>query len=87
MYATLNLDTGLSAYALYDENKKIVKTFNKNAALKIKKLFKTNWKKFSSKITVLVSCGVHDNVWELWLFIRELPMAAMLNPSLKSIFM
>ena len=42
MYATLNLDTGLSAYALYDENKKIVKTFNKNAALKIKKLFKTN---------------------------------------------
>ena len=35
-------------------------------------------KKFSSKITVVVSYNVHDNV-----FIRAFPIAAMLNPSLK----
>ena len=36
---------------------------------------------------VKMSYSVHDNVWELWLLIREFPMAAMLNPSLKSRFM
>ena len=40
-------------------------------------------KNFSSKITLLVSYSVHDNIWELWLFIREFGVAAMLNPSLK----
>jgi len=39
-------------------------------------------KKLSSKITVLVSYSEHDNGWELWLLIREFPMAAMLNTSL-----
>jgi len=42
-------------------------------------------KKFSTKIT-LVSYSVHDNVSELWLFKKEFPIAAMLNPSLKSRF-
>jgi len=38
--------------------------------------------KFSSKsraYTVLVSYSVHENFWELWLFVREFPIAAMLN--------
>jgi len=39
------------------------------------------------KITVLVFYGVLDNVWKLWLFIREFPIAAMINPSLKSRFL
>jgi len=39
---------------------------------------------FSSKMDVLY---VHDNVLELWLFIREFPTAAMLSKSLKSRFM
>jgi len=45
-------------------------------------------KKFYSKIIVLVSASVHDNIWELWLFIREslLHVVAMLNSSLKSRF-
>jgi len=47
-------------------------------------LFLTN---FHSNITVLVSYNVHDNVWQLWHFIREFPIAPMLNPSLKSRFM
>jgi len=33
------------------------------------KIIQTKWKKFSSKITVLVSYSEHDNVWELGLFI------------------
>jgi len=49
-------------------------------------LFKPN-EKFNSKITVLVSYSVHHNVWELWLVIREFPIAAKLNPSLKSRFL
>jgi len=40
-------------------------------------------KQFSIKILVLVSYSVHDNVRELWLFIREFPKAAMLNSSFK----
>jgi len=46
-------------------------------------------KKIPSEITSLVSYNVHDNVWELglWLFIREFPIAPMLNPLLKSRFM
>jgi len=28
-------------------------------------------KKFFSKMTALVSYSVHDNIWELWLFIRD----------------
>ena len=41
-------------------------------------------KTLSSKITVLVwvSTSVHDNVWKLWLFVGEFPLAAMLNTSL-----
>jgi len=39
-------------------------------------------KKLSSKITFLVSCGVHDNAWEMWLFSREFTIAAILNSSL-----
>jgi len=38
--------------------------------------------KVSCKITILVSYNVYHNVWELWVFIRELSIAAMLNPSL-----
>jgi len=38
-------------------------------------------KKFSTQITVLVSHIMHDNTWELCLFLREFPTAAMLNPS------
>jgi len=44
-------------------------------------------KKFSIKITVLVSYSVRDIVSELWLFIREFSIAATLNPSLESCFM
>jgi len=33
-----------------------------------------------------VSYNVHDSISELWLFIREFPIAAILNPSLKSCF-
>jgi len=44
-------------------------------------------KQFSSKITVLMSYSVHDNVSELWRFIREFPTAATFNTSLKSRFM
>jgi len=44
-------------------------------------------KKFCSKITVLASYSFHDKVRELWLFIREFPLAAVLNKSLKSRFM
>ena len=44
-------------------------------------------KKFPSKITVLVSLNVHNSVWELLLFIKEFPIAAMVNLSLKSRFM
>jgi len=43
-------------------------------------------KKLLSKITVLVSYSAHDNVSELWLIIREFPIAAMLNPLLESRF-
>jgi len=35
----------------------------------------------------LTSIIVHNNVSELWLFIREFPIAPMLNPSLKTRFM
>jgi len=38
-------------------------------------------KKFSSKITVY---SVRDKVSEFWLFVKEFPVAAVLNPSLKS---
>ena len=40
-------------------------------------------KNFESKITVLVSYSVHDNLWEVWLGIIEFSVAAMLNSSLK----
>jgi len=43
-------------------------------------------KKFLTKITVLVSYNVPDNVRE-WFFIREFPTSAMLNQSIKSRFM
>ena len=66
-----------------ERDKKNAKRLNKRRYLQIKELFKLN-QKFSSKITVLVSYSMHDNVWELWLFIREFPVAAMLNPSFKS---
>jgi len=36
-------------------------------------------KRLSSKITVLVSYSVHDNIWEIWLFIREFTITAMLK--------
>ena len=41
-------------------------------------------KKFSGKVTVIVSYNVHDNVSEIGLFIRESPIPAMLNSSLKN---
>ena len=44
-------------------------------------------KKCLSKITVLVFYNVHDNVPELWLFVREFTIVATLNPSLKSRYM
>ena len=53
---------------------------------KLKKLFKPS-EKLSTKITVLVSYSVHENVSKLWLFTREFPIATMLNPSLKSRYM
>jgi len=31
-------------------------------------------KKFSSKITALVSYSLHDNVWQLWLFVKAFPI-------------
>ena len=34
-------------------------------------------KKFSSEITVLLCYSVHDNVWMIWLFIREFPIAVI----------
>ena len=67
----------------------------KNAFLwKARKRSKTVYK--LTKLFILqenycfVSYSVHDNVWELWRFIREFAIAAMLqnvNPSLKSRFM
>jgi len=60
----------------------------------IKKTLSTNeqnysnqMKTFFNKTTVSVSYSVQNNVWEPLLFIREFPVAAMLNPSLKSRFM
>ena len=45
-------------------------------------------KKFSSKITVLVSYSVPNKLhFRAVAFVREFPIAAMLNPSLKSCFM
>jgi len=41
--------------------------------------------KFPSKITVLVSYNVYDNVYRS--SSREFPIAPMLNPFLKSLFM
>jgi len=69
----------------YEKVKKTLKMFNKKRCDKWTKLFKPN-EKVSSKITLLVSYSVHDNVSELWLLIREFTIVAMLNPSLKSRF-
>ena len=43
----------------------------------------------SSKISGLVFYSVHGNVWELWLFTREFPVAVILSlyPPPKSRFM
>ena len=43
-------------------------------------------KKFSTKITVLISYSVHDKVGEIWVFIKEFPIAAMLNSSQENHF-
>jgi len=53
----------------YGKNKKLLKTLNKNWCWQINKIIQTKWKKFSTKITVLLSYSVQNNVWELWLFI------------------
>jgi len=42
-------------------------------------------KQFSREISLLVSYCVHDNVWGLWFLITEFSLAAMLDPSLKSL--
>jgi len=68
--------------ALLWKNKKKLKALNK-------KRYSNQMRKFSSKMTlytVLLSNSVHDNVWEIWLFIREFPIAAMLNSLLKNPF-
>ena len=67
------------------KNKHVKKRSIKNVVDKWTKLFKPG-EKISNKITVLGLHSVHDNVWELWLCIREFPLYAMLNPSLKSSF-
>ena len=54
---------------------------NKNVVNKTNKIIQTKWK--NSTVKLLVSYSVHDNVWELWLFIREFRIAAMLNSSPK----
>jgi len=51
--------------------KNVRERLKKNVHDKCTKLFKAN-KKFSSNITVLVR--------ELWLFVREFPIAAVVNP-------
>jgi len=43
--------------------------------------YSNQMKKFSSKCV-----SVCENVSELWLFVREFPTAAVLNPSLKRRF-
>ena len=59
--------------AFYEKKyKKRLKMFNKNRRWQMNKIIQPKWTKFSTKITVLVSYSVHDNV-ELWLFIREFP--------------
>jgi len=61
---------------------KTFKTVNKNVDVKYTQLFKPN-----DKILEYNYClSVHDNVLQLRLFVREYPIAAMLNPSLKSRF-
>ena len=59
------------------------KTFNTNIDDKYTKLFKPN-------VNILkynYYLSVRDNVWELWLFVREFPIAAevslQVNPSRK----
>jgi len=68
---------------------KNVKKQIKNVVDKLQN-YSNHMKKLFSKIIVIVYYSVHDNVSELWLFIREFPMAAIsaiLNPSLKSRFL
>ena len=60
----------------YTKKIKHEKTFNKKCCWQISTTIQ-----IKSNITVLVSYSEHDNVWELWLFIREFPMAVMLNSS------
>ena len=68
------------------EKKELNKHWIKNVVDKITNYSK-QMKKFFGKIIVLVSYSVHDNVWEIWLFIREFRIAAMLNSSLRNRFM
>jgi len=61
--------------------------FDKKTLLTDEKNYSNQMKNISSKITVLVSYSVYDSVGEIWFFIIEFLIAAMLNPSLKSRFM
>jgi len=67
-----------------DLKNKNVKWKNIVDKLSLTKLFKRNETNYLP--VKLLSYNVHDSIWELWLFIREFPIAAILNPSLKSRF-
>ena len=64
--------------AFFEKGKDVKKRGIKNVVDKLRK-----WKNSPVK---LLSYNVHDSILELWLFIREFPITAMLNPSLKSFF-
>ena len=49
---------------------KRLKLFNKQRCWQINKIIQTERRKFPSKITVVVSYNMQNNVLELWLFLR-----------------
>jgi len=51
--------------------KNVKKRWIKNVVDKLKKLL-NEMTKILSKVAVLVSYNVHDNVWQLWLFIKRI---------------
>ena len=54
-----------------------VRPIHKKRYSQINKIIQTKWKNSPVKFSSKILNRVRDNVWEIWLFIREFPIPAM----------